>query len=110
MLAFLKRLLGLETPSAQRLSNSSAESRTPAQALFTSQGSSGEYFTTLGKLQQAISSRDYQRAASLARENMRQIPALVKTTEREYGSFDIPSIPVFQQGGTMLALVEIKRV
>lgn len=105
MLAFLKRLLGLETPSAQRLSNSSAESRTPAQALFTSQGSSGEYFTTLGKLQQAISSRDYQRAASLARENMRQIPALVKTTEREYGSFDIPSIPVFQQGGTMLALV-----
>lgn len=105
MLAFLKRLLGLEAPSAQRLSNSSAESRTPAQALFTSQGSSGEYFTTLGKLQQAISSRDYQRAASLARENMRQIPALVKTAEHEYGSFDIPSIPVFQQGGTMLALV-----
>jgi hypothetical protein len=60
---------------------------------------------TLGKLQEAISKRDYERAARLVLENMRQIAALVRSTQREYGSFDISSVPALQQGGTMLALI-----
>jgi hypothetical protein len=49
--------------------------------------------------------RDFERAARLVRENLRQIPDWVKETRREFGSFDISSIPALQQGGTVLALV-----
>ena len=59
----------------------------------------------LAKVQEAISKRDYERAAGLVRENIRQVSAFVRSTQQEYGSFDISSIPAFEQGGTMLALV-----
>ncbi len=64
-----------------------------------------EYFVTLEKLQEAISKRDYERAARLVCQNMRQIAAFVRSTQREYGSFDISSVPALEQGGTMLALI-----
>ncbi|MEP6636948.1 MAG: hypothetical protein ABJB97_09500 [Acidobacteriota bacterium] len=59
----------------------------------------------MGKVQEAISKRDYERAAGFVRENIRQVSAFVRSTQQEYGSFDISSIPAFEQGGTMLALV-----
>ncbi|HUP21313.1 MAG TPA: DnaJ domain-containing protein [Thermoanaerobaculia bacterium] len=53
---------------------------------------------------EAVSSRDYPSAATLARKNLDELPALVRSTEREYGSFDLQGIPGLEQGGTMLAL------
>lgn len=67
--------------------------------------SSADYFTTLVKLQEAVSRRHYERAARLTRENIRQIEMLVRSTQQEYGSFDIRSISALEQGGTMLALI-----
>jgi hypothetical protein len=105
MLAFLKRLLGVEKVPAEYNSESDGETRASAQSPLTTGASSGEYFTTLVKLQEAISNRHYEHAARLTRENIRQIAAFVHNTQQEYGTFDIRSIPAFEQGGTMLALV-----
>jgi hypothetical protein len=62
------------------------------------------YFEVMGQLQEAISKRDYTRAADLARKNMRQVSAFVSGWKRESGKFDIASIPALEHGGTMLAL------
>jgi hypothetical protein len=70
MLSFLKRLFGLEVPPVKGFSAPTRESSRLAQVPTTYQSSSGDYFATLGKLQEAISKRDYERAAILARENM----------------------------------------
>jgi len=58
----------------------------------------------MGKLKDAISKRDYRRAARLARENIQQIPTFVRSTQHEYGSFNISSVFALEHGGTMLAL------
>ena len=63
------------------------------------------YFRTMEKMQEAISKRDYKKAGRLVRENLEYIPGFVKETRAEYRSFDISSIPVLQQGGTILALL-----
>lgn len=56
-------------------------------------------------MQEAVSRRDYERAARLARENLRQVLTFVRSTKRSYGSFDISSVPALEVGGTLLALV-----
>lgn len=78
---------------------------------------SGYYFSTLGKIQSAISEHNFKNAARFVRENLPQIEGLVKETSKEFGSFDIGSIPALEQGGTALALVgdveglsEMKRI
>ncbi|MGH7146820.1 MAG: J domain-containing protein [Nitrospiraceae bacterium] len=101
----MKKLLGLEETPPQHRSAPSHESCGIAQVSAATHRSSNDYFTMLGKLQEAISKHDYERAAGLVRENVRQVSAFVRSTQREYGSFDISSIPAFEQGGTMLALV-----
>jgi hypothetical protein len=104
MLRFLKRLLGIDEPSTPHLSDAHNGSRSIIRTSADTGNASSEYFASLGKLQEAISKRDYEHAARFARENMHQIPAFVRSTHREYGSFDISSIPAIEQGGTMLAL------
>lgn len=104
MLKFLKRFLGLETPSVRGYYEPGVESRTLAPTPSANERAFKTYFTTLGQLQEAVTKREYERAVGLARENMRQVSGLVQSTEREYGSFDISSIPALEQGGTMLAL------
>lgn len=59
----------------------------------------------MGNVQEAVSKRDYERAARLARKNLRQVPVFVRSTKRSYGSFDISSVPALEVGGTLLALV-----
>ena len=105
MLAFLKRLLAVEKVPAERNSEPDAEPRASAQLPLTTGASSAEYFTTLVKLQEAISKRHYEEAARLTRENIRQVVSFVSNTQQEYGTFDISSIPALEQGGTMLALI-----
>jgi hypothetical protein len=105
MLSFLKQLFGLEPP-LQGHSALPNKSLGLAQAPTTTQSNSSDYFATMGKLQEAISKRDYKQAANLARENMRQVSVFVRSTKREFGSFDISSIPALEEGGTVLALVD----
>lgn len=99
---FLKRLLGMdeasELPQA-RPSQDGARSRGRDAT-----GSSRGYFELFGQLQSALSQRNYGRAAQLARESLRELPALVRETKSEYGAFDIASIPALQHGGTAMAL------
>ena len=66
---------------------------------------SDTYFDPMSRMQAAVSNRDYEGAARLVCENLQYIPDWVKETRRDYGSFDIGSIPALQQGGTVLALV-----
>ena len=63
------------------------------------------YFDTMGRLQAAVREHNYAEAASLVRENLRHLPAWVQEWSRDYGSFDVRSIPALEQGGTILALV-----
>lgn len=59
----------------------------------------------MGVMQEAVSKRDYAHAARLARENLKYIPAFVRSTRQSFGSFDTSSVPALEVGGTMLALV-----
>ena len=85
------------------------------------------YFESMSEMRIAISEHDYETAAVRARENLAVIPAWVEEeearavwvaeqrkrwgigVETEPAAGDVPllppSIPVFQQGGTILALV-----
>ncbi|MCY3986068.1 MAG: hypothetical protein OXF23_03375 [Candidatus Dadabacteria bacterium] len=63
------------------------------------------YFRNMGEMQEAISKRDYEKAGLLAREGLEHITGFVKETLKEYGDFGISSIPVLEQGGTMLAFL-----
>jgi hypothetical protein len=124
MLRFLRRLLGLPTKQAvahlahvpemapdsnpdSTLGESASPSSTDSSRLSVTQARRGTeaYFGTMCDLREAISKRDYVRAARLARENLQYIPAFVRSTKRSFGSFDITSIPALEVGGTMLALV-----
>lgn len=68
----------------------------------------GRYFATMADMQQAISAREYRRAAALVLENMDQVPAWVLETRREFGDVP-PSIPALEAGGTMLAITSDHR-
>ncbi len=63
-----------------------------------------EYYRLLGQLQTALSEHSYEEAADLAVKSLPTLPGLVKETKREYGSFDLKSIPALEHGGTALAL------
>ena len=60
----------------------------------------GPYFKSMGQMKTAIAEHNYEEAARFARKNLAAIPKWMKG----YGDLP-PSIPVFQQGGTVLALV-----
>ncbi len=66
---------------------------------------SDPYFDTMLRMRAAISARDYEKAERLVRENLEHIPNVVKKVCREFGSFEIRSIPALEQGGTIIALV-----
>lgn len=105
MLRFIRRLLsgdpsGLADPDTDRSSPNTHRSND-----WEEQEATDAYFDSLNLMQEAISSRDYERAGRLVRENMRHIPGWVREWRRDYDSFDIPSIPALQQGGVVLALL-----
>lgn len=62
------------------------------------------YYKTMSALQKAISHQQFPDAARLVRDNLKEIPAWVTATRRDFGSFDIRTIPALEQGGTILAL------
>ena len=101
----IKRLFG-KAPSEKSVRENSADDLVVEQEMWSDKNSvSDVYFRTMEKMQEAISKRDYEKAGRLVRENLEYIPRFAKETCAEYGSFDISSIPVLQQGGTILALL-----
>ena len=101
----IKRLFG-KAPSEKSVREDSADDLIVEQEMWSDKNSvSDVYFRTMEKMQEAISKRDYEKAGRLVRENLEYIPRFAKETCAEYGSFDISSIPVLQQGGTILALL-----
>ncbi len=101
----IKRLFG-NSHSEKSVREKSADDLIGEQEMWSDKNSASDiYFRTVEKMQEAISKRDYKKAGRLVRKNLEYIPGFVKETRAEYGSFDISSIPVLQQGGTILALL-----
>ena len=97
MLRFIKQRISFGNDAAEEVS----ENRQAARG----QQASDLYFESMSEMQAAISRRDYEAAARLVRENLSYIPEWVAEHRRQYGSFDISSIPSLDQGGKVLALV-----
>ena len=101
----IKRLFG-NNPSEKPVREKSTDDLIVEQELWSDKNSvSDVYFRTMEKMQEAISRRNYEKAGRLVRENLEYVPSFVKESRAEYGSFDVSSIPVLQQGGTILALL-----
>ena len=66
---------------------------------------SDQYFESMDELLTAIRSRDYATAAQNVRENLESIPSWIVEMRQNLEPFRIKSIPAFEQGGTILALV-----
>jgi hypothetical protein len=62
------------------------------------------YYDNLGRIEAAMSRRDYEVAADEARKGLKLIPEWVNDTRASYGRFDISSIPAIEQGSVALAL------
>lgn len=76
----------------------------PTQSFPPTQGGVGRYFHHLEQLQLAMKVHDYRSAAQWARESIDDLPGLVRGTRASYGRFDIVSIPVLEEGATLLAV------
>ena len=92
-----KKAIATERDDATQRVVRSSRPRTP--------NASDAYFDSMQRMQRAVSNRNFESAALHAHQNLRYITSWVKESRRECGSFDIPSIPALQQGGTVLALV-----
>src|SRR5438105_3820947 len=104
LIELLKRIFGGANAGQKGRPPSTRESVPVGLPGGSETGGSNSYFGTMAKLQEAISRHQYRLAARLARENLGQLLDFVSECSTEFGSFDISSIPVLQQGGTMLAL------
>ncbi|MCI0430651.1 MAG: J domain-containing protein [Rhodospirillales bacterium] len=105
MLRFFKRLFGNDAAGNKNQRDNGSELFIQRLSRSHEGHVSDAYFDTMTRMQTAVSSRDFKGAARLVRKNLQHIPDWVKETRRDYGSFDISSIPALQQGGTVLALV-----
>ena len=105
MLRFIRRLLGSDVAAVDDRRRDEAELVIRRSSRSRERRASEAYFDSMSRMQAAASSRDYEGAARLVRENLQHVPEWVKETRQDYGSFDIRSIPTLQQGGTILALV-----
>ena len=101
MLGLIRRLLGLR----HRHRSDEKEPLAHRSLVSSPVGAQRRYFDSMGQMQDALSKRDYGTVAKFIHENLRCLPAWVKETVHDRGSFDISSIPALQQGGTILALL-----
>jgi hypothetical protein len=117
MLGLLRRLFGNNPPTESRPLDRGASSFGEITPALRETDGARLYYETMSKMQGAIARGDYDDAAHFIRENVGQIPAWVRETHKQYGSFDIRSIPALQDGGKVLAflkddkgLAEMRRV
>jgi len=103
-MGILRRLFGLDPPQA------SASQRREQSVVVQSPREQGRevtdrYYDNLGRVQAAMSRRDYEAAAAETRKSLDLIPGWVEDTRASYGGFDISSIPAIEQGSVALALL-----
>jgi len=112
MIEFLKRLFLRNSVSPTPVSAVPSPEESPGEeAVFDSdpdltfeRRAQSRYFETMALMLEAIARRDFGTAAELARCNIDEIPDMVQSCVRDYGSFDLQGVPGLEQGGTMLAL------
>ena len=63
------------------------------------------YMSTMAELQAALGERNYKLVAEHVHRNLEQIKPFIQEWSRDFGAFEIGSIPALQQGGTALALI-----
>ena len=98
MFDFLKKLLGQPQKSAAQPPRSAqVGDLLPKQE---SRRAVDRYYSTMAQLQSAISKRNYEVAVKHVRANLKEIPSWLEAEKREFGSFDIRSIPALESGGT----------
>ena len=105
MLSFIKRLFGTRPARHEGLRSGPVDLVVEHTVRSDKPRVSDAYFDTMARMQDAVSERNFEDAARLVRENLKYISDWVKETRRDYGSFDISTIPGLQQGGKVLALV-----
>lgn len=103
-MGFLKRLFGLDRPQSRDASESLQRSMIVQSSSEPSGDVMDRYYDSMGRIQAAMSRRDYVAAAAETRISLKLIPGWVKATRESYGSFDIASIPAIEQGAIALAL------
>lgn len=96
------RWLGGSDEATREPNRETRDSKT--QGSRTGKAKTDEYYKLLGLLQESLAKRDFQNAAEIALRSLDLIPSLVRESKREYGSFDLSSIPALERGGTALAL------
>ena len=105
MLSFIKRLFGTRPARDESLRSGAVDLVVEHTFRSDKPRVTDAYFDTMTRMQDAVSERNFEEAARLVRENLKYISDWVKETRRDYGSFDISTIPGLQQGGKVLALV-----
>ena len=102
---FLKRLFGARAPSSNLRDVAIAQSDVVIPSMPATREASSRYFDNMAEVQGALAQRNYAKAALLTRDSITLIPAWVRATRKEFGSFVIGSIPAIEQGGRAMALV-----
>ena len=64
-----------------------------------------EYYALLDQAREARRTHDYNAELRAYRQSMPLIGALVNSTKREYGAFDLSSIPAIEDGNKLMAVV-----
>jgi hypothetical protein len=109
-MGFLKRLLGLEKSAQPKKVASSSDGKTaPEEATFVrsarSRAATNRYFEFMGTMQGAIAARKYDEAAQIIGQTLDVLEPWLKEDKCEFDRFLIGSIPVFEQGGRILAFL-----
>ncbi len=71
MLRLFKQILGINVPARGNRESRDGEIEIARSSASSGRGTSDSYFATMLQMQEAISKRDYERAAGLVRENLR---------------------------------------
>ncbi|HEU0160917.1 MAG TPA: J domain-containing protein [Rhizomicrobium sp.] len=105
-MSFLKRLFRV---GGDATSENAASKFNPQEAIFEdpvpNREATNRYFDLMGKIQGAIAAQKYDEAADIIVQTLDVVEPWLKEDVGEYGKFLISSIPVFEQGGRILAFL-----
>lgn len=105
-MGFLKRLFGGNRDSTpERAASDPNPLATTPEYQGPNREATNRYFDLMGKMQGAIATQKYDEAASIIVQTLEVVEPWLKEDVGEYGKFVIGSIPVFEQGGRILAFL-----
>ena len=105
MFSFIKRWLAQDSKKQLMRANAATSAPIVQSGQSRQQRVTDAYYEAMAQVQGAIAHHDFEQAAKMVRKSMDLIPGWVREQVRDYGPFQIGSIPALQQGGTALALV-----